>query len=508
MLIAGIGQRLAHKPFEWMSWWWQIKWEAFIDIYPQLSEENPLWQRENSHLENIRLCGLPPDELQEEIAVYWQKSFWRRWLLSFFTDIDNKIVIWSYYKRCLSFRIIHKENPALEQRLMVYDPEQRLVNQLLHKLKQDTDVLESSLEKYTGNAKWIEKNLSELLAKHEKKRQRFFLKLLKKYLKELPAESNHEFIRKKLEEEYQELEKILRNYVKNSCQANLSEQEFLPSIEENPNRDLVYVGPAVTEEKESSYLDSDLSCSMSPTNEWLALKRQSIKELLKEEPIPYDTIQSLLEKSLQSLRLLIEPQLDGYERVVNEVRYKRTNHKEALKWSEFLQNRLAYFFRQSGLLFHPDKSDGNENLRVIKTELFKEFQQFAETSLERLSIGLKTLKRCIPQWEVDLDKMLEETESDRKEFRAWFDQKFAKMEAESAQLRAESAQLRAESARSKEESARSKAESAQARAESAEMKKKQVRMEKQLNALMRQMGVNTFYSEEQEQLLEHSLPQP
>lgn len=481
MLIAGIGQRLAHKPFEWMSWWWQIKWEAFIDIYPQLSEENPLWQREDSHLENIRLCGLPPDELQEEIAVYWQKSFWRRWLLSFFTDIDNKIVIWSYYKRCLSFRIIHKENPALEQRLMVYDPEQRLVNQLLHKLKQDTDVLESSLEKHTGNAKWIEKNLGLLLAKHEKKRQQFFLKLLNKYLKELPAESDHESVREKLEEEYQELEKILRNYVKNSCQASVSEQESMPPIEENPNRDLVYVGPAViAEKKESPSFDSDLSCSMSPTNEWLALKRQSIKELLKEEPIPYETIQSLLDKSLQSLRLLIEPQLDGYERVVYEVRYKRANYKEALKWSGFLQNRLSNFFRHSGLLFHPDKSDGNADLKIIKTELFKEFQQFAENSLERLSKGLRTLKRCIPQWEVDLDKMLEETERDRKEFIAWFDQKFAKMEAESAQ----------------------------ARAESAEIKKKQVRMEKQLNALMRQMGAHSLYSEEQEDLLEHSLPRP
>jgi len=488
MLIAGIGQRLAHKPFEWMSWWWQIKWEAFIDISPQLSEENPLWQREDSHLENIRLCGLRPDELQEEIAVYWQKSFWRRWLLSFFTDIDNKIVIWSYYKRCLSFRIIHKENPALEQRLMVYDPEQRLVNQLLYKLKQDTDVLESSLEMHTGNAKWVEKNLSVLLAKHEKKRQRFFFKLLKKYLKELPSGSDREFIREKLEEEYQELEKILRNYVKNSCQANLSEQEFLPSIEESPNRDLVYVGPAImTEKEDSSYLDSDLSCSMIPTNEWLALKRQSIKELLKEEPIPYDTIQSLLEKSLQSLRSLIESQLDGYERLVNEVRYKRTNHKEALKWSEFLQNRLTYFFRHSGLLFHPDKSYGNDDLKIIKTELFKEFQQFAESSLERLSIGLKTLKRCIPQWEIDLNKMLEETERDRKEFRAWFDQKFAQMEAESAQLRVESAQ---------------------ARAESAEIKKKQTLMEKQLNALMRQMGAHSLYSEDQEQFLEHSSPRP
>ena len=174
MLIEDIGQGLSHKPFEWKSWWWGIKWETFIDIYPQLTETNPLWQREDSHLKNIRLCGLPPDELQKEIAAYWEKPFWRRWILSFFTGIDNKIVIWSYYKRCLSFRIIHKENPTLEKRLMVYDPEQRLVNLLINKLKQDNEKLENRLERYSGNATWIEKNLDILLAKHEEKRQRFF----------------------------------------------------------------------------------------------------------------------------------------------------------------------------------------------------------------------------------------------------------------------------------------------------------------------------------------------
>ncbi len=474
MLIEDIGQQLSHKPFKWMSWWWGIRWGDFIEISPQLSKENPLWQREDSHLENIRLCGLPPNELQEEIALYWEKSFWRRWLLSFFTNIDNKIVIWSYYKRCLSFRIIYKENPALQQHLMVYDPDQRLVSQLINKLKQDTGVLENCLEKYSGNTQWVEKNLDLLLAKFERKRQIFFSKLLNKYLKKLPAGSNQESVRKKLEEEYQEIEKMLRNYVQNSCQASASSQESRLPIEENPNRDLVYVGPTVvTERKESPYFDSDdPSCSMS-INEWLALKRQSIKELLKEEPASYEVIQALLERSLKSLQLFIEPQLINYERVVNEVRYGQINHRSAIEWSEFLQNQLIYFFRHGGLLFHPDKSDGNDNLRIIKTELFKEFQQFAENSLERLSKGLITLKRCIPQCEINLNKMLEEIERDRKDFRQWFDKKYAEMEAEQTEIKAQ-----------------------------------QVKMEKTLNTLLKQLNftARTSISEEQEECLDNTTP--
>jgi len=481
MLIEEMGQKLSHQPFEWKSWWWGIKWEAFIDIYPELTETYPLWQREDNHLENIRLCGLPPDELQAEIAQYWEKPFWRRWLLSFFTDIDSKIVIWSYYKRCLSFRIIHKENPALEQRLMVYDPEQRLVTQLINQLKRDHEKLEKRLERHAGNIQWVEKNLSVLLARHEKKRQRFFLKLLSKHLKALPAACDQDSVRRKLEEEYQGLEKMLRNYVENSYQVCMSQPESSLPIQENPHRELVYVEPTeVTQNQEYPYCESD-DCTMGSINEWLALKRHSIRELLKEEPCPYDTIQILLKKSLKSLQSHIESQLGGYERSIKDIISKQTNYKEALEKSKFLQHRLTYFFRNSSLLFHPDKSYGDEHLKLIQTNLFKEFQQFAESSLERVSKGLETLKRCIPPWKVKLDKALEEIERDRKQFREWMEQRFAEIEAINAQTRAETAQTRAETAQIKKSQMQMKAQMSV--------------MEAQMNALIKQMGARTFYSE-------------
>jgi len=32
MFIEDLGRQLAYKPFEWMSWWWGIKWGGFIEL--------------------------------------------------------------------------------------------------------------------------------------------------------------------------------------------------------------------------------------------------------------------------------------------------------------------------------------------------------------------------------------------------------------------------------------------------------------------------------------------
>jgi hypothetical protein len=440
MLLQTIGQRLSHKPFEWMSWWWGLRWGAFISIHPQLTEETPLWSRDDSSLKNVRLFKLPPNELQVEITRYWEKPFWRRWLSRLFTSIETKIAVWSYYQQSLSFRDVRKHYPDVEQRLIVYEPEQKLVNLLVAALNRESLALEQRLEKYSGNQKWIQKNFSSLLIQHENKRQHSFLKLMKKHLKGLPPECNQDLVRRKLEKEYQELEKMLRAYLKGWCQPTVSQQESKQPIEENPNRDLVYVGPALMAEGTiNPSFESDLSCSRSPINEWVSLKRQTIVKMLQEESPDYEAMQLLLEQSLQSLRLLIEPQLQSYQTLVNDVRWKRVNSKEAVQWSEVLHTRLIGFFRQSALLFHPDQSFGDEHLKLIKTELFKKFQQFFDNSLENLSKGLQTLKRCIPKWELDLDRIRKESE----EFLARFEQRNAKIQEEQAEIKARQLEMEA-----------------------------------------------------------------
>ena len=83
MLLETIGQRLSHKPFESAFWWWSLRWGSFIRIDPELSEENPLWSRDDRSLTSLRLFGLHPSELHAEITRYWGKPFWRRCLSAY-----------------------------------------------------------------------------------------------------------------------------------------------------------------------------------------------------------------------------------------------------------------------------------------------------------------------------------------------------------------------------------------------------------------------------------------
>jgi hypothetical protein len=162
MLLESMGHRLAKKPFEWMSWWWSVRWGDFISIDPQLTKENPLWslERDDNSLKSIRLFELYPDELQAEIARYWEKSFWRQWLSRLFTPIESKITIWSYYQRCLSFREVQRQNPQIDQRLIIYTPEQSLVSVLVKGLNKDNLAFENYLEKNTGNLRWMQNNFN------------------------------------------------------------------------------------------------------------------------------------------------------------------------------------------------------------------------------------------------------------------------------------------------------------------------------------------------------------
>ncbi|HEY2566279.1 MAG TPA: hypothetical protein VGH95_01025 [Candidatus Aquirickettsiella sp.] len=478
MFIEDMGQQLAYKPFAWMSWWWGIKWGDFIEISPQLSKENPLWQREKADLENLRLFKQTPDELQQQIAAYWERSFWRRCLLRLFTDITSRIMVWSYYQRCLSFQRIHQENLLLERRLLVYEPEQQLVDLFIKKLTRDHSNLEHRLEAYAGNTQWMEKNLDALLTQHEKKRQRIFLKLLDRYLKKLPEDCDRESVQRKLEDEYSELGKILRNYFQHWCQP-------CKPIQENPCRALVYVGPAVVEKTIRCSLAADLNSSLSSINEWLALKQHALKKMLKENSADYETIQVFLQQCLHSIEALIEPLLSDYERLVYEAKHQRVDYREMLKRSEHLQGRFTYFFRHSNLLFHPDRPDRDENICRIKTNLFQEFQQLAKASFERLDHGLVILKQCIPPSELALAKLREKLEQDLIIFIEELNQKFnwietqyeeikvrlAATETQHAEIRAKQDEIKTENAEIKTENAEIKAENAEIKAQSAEIKK-------------------------------------
>ncbi len=93
------------------------------------------------------------------------------------------------------------------------------------------------------------------------------------------------------------------------------------------------------------------------------------------------------------------------------------------------------------LLFHPDKSSGNKALSKIKTELFKEFKQLSDTSLEAVNRGLRTLEKCIPKWKLEHQAMEDKMQRDREAFRVYFEKAMKESEESTARLNAEFAEM-------------------------------------------------------------------
>ncbi|MEN9450547.1 MAG: hypothetical protein RJA83_1165 [Pseudomonadota bacterium] len=436
ILLQDIGQRLAKQPFSWMSWWWGLRWRAFISIHPPLTEKTPLWSRDDSSLKSIKLFKLTPNELQAEITRYWEKPFWHRWLLRLFTSIGSKIRIWSYYQHCLSFREVRKQYPFVEQRIMIYEPEQKLITALVTALSRDNLALEQRLEKYSGNQPWIQKNFSALLTQHEKKRHDSFLELMKKNLKKLPL-CNQGLVKRKLEKEYLELKKMLRAYLQGWCRDTL-QQDSKTSESDNA---LVYVGPAIVAEKTvSSSSESDLCCSSS-INLWVNRRRQTIDAILQEqlsEEEQANKVKIVLEESLNSLSLLIDPQIEGYQRVVKEAIQGKVNYQEVIKWSESLQSGLLKVYRNGARLFHPDKLNGSPGLQMLLTQLFQQFKRSSESALEKIHQGQDSLKEWFGhslEWELRIRKLFEELVEDRARHNEYMKQKFKELDESIKEIR-------------------------------------------------------------------------
>ena len=100
-----------------------------------------------------------------------------------------------------------------------------------------------------------------------------------------------------------------------------------------------------------------------------------------------------------------------------------------------------FFFIPLRLLFHQDKSGGNKALSQIKTELFKEFKRLSDTSLEAISRGLRTLKKCIPKWRLEHQAMEDKMQRDREAFRVYFEKAMKESKESTARLNAEFAAM-------------------------------------------------------------------
>ena len=442
-LLQGIGQRLAKKPMTRMSWWRGKKWSSVFLIVPTLSEECPLWKRDEASLRSLRLFDLEPQALHTELQRYWKRPFWQRWWLSLFTSINNKRKAYAYYQRCLAFSEVQKQHSYTSSVFRI-GQERAILLELVAWFDQDIKYGEKILEQHAGDVNWLQSQFTSILNQREQKTEQRLLKYMDKKLKKLPA------VRNRIKKESQELGKLMRDYLlsglfppdqvsahNEGATASSAAYEATEDSVLSDKQELVYVGPAVATRNTLGMYPSGKANlgDIDSVGGWVNSQREAIAGLLREgRPQSYIKIKVLLKQSLSSIRMVIEPQITGYQQLINDAKQGRVEYEIAIEWSEDLQSRLIKFFRSSALLFHPDKSNGNKDLSQIQTELFKEFHQLSETALETLRAGLRVLKNCIPPWKSKYKGVLEEIQRDREKSRAEFEEAMKRSVKLKAQL--------------------------------------------------------------------------
>ena len=456
-LLQCIGQRLAKKPFTWMSWWRGKRWISVFSIIPEL-EECPLWKRDEASLRSLRLFDLEPQALHTELQRYWKRPFWQRWWLSLFTSINNKRKAYAYYQRCLAFSEVQKQHGYTSSVFRIGE-ERAILLELVAWFDQDIKYGEKILEQHAGDVNWLQSQFTSILNQREQKREREFLKRLEKKLNKLPIIRTRNSIRNRIKKEYQELGKLMRDYLlsilfrpdqvsahNEGATASSAAYEATEDSVLSDKQELVYVGPAVATRNTLRMYSTKKAHlgDMDSVGDWVRLQRQTIDSLLEEKtPEAYAEIKTLLEQSLSSIEGLIKPQIDCYQQLINNAKQGISDYEVAIEYSEFLQCRLIKFFQGKPLrlLFHPDKSGGNKALSQIKTELFKEFKRLSDTSLEAISRGLRTLKKCIPKWRLEHQAMEDKMQRDREAFRVYFEKAMKESKESTARLNAEFAEM-------------------------------------------------------------------
>ncbi len=502
-LLQSIEQRLDKKPFTWMSWWRGKKWSSVFSIIPEL-EKCPLWKRDEASLSSLRLFDLEPQALHTELQRYWKRPFWQRWWLSLFTSINNKRKAYAYYQRCLAFAEVQKQ-PGYTSSVFRIGQERAILLELVAWFDQDIKYGEKILEQHAGDLNWLQNRFTSILSQYEQKREREFLKRLEKKLNKLPIIRIRSSVRSRIKKEYQELGKLMRDYLlsilfrpdqvsahNEGATAFSVAYEATEDSVVSDSRELVYVGPAVATRNTLGMYPSGKTCltGIDSVGNWVSVQREAIASLLAEGRDA--EIKTLLEQSLNNIRDIITPPIESYQERVTEVRQGKVGYEVAIECSEDLQRRLIRFFRNSVLLFHPDKSDRNEELRCLQTELFKEFKQLSDTSLETISAGLQTLKQCIPKWKLEHQAILGKMQRDREAFRARLKKEMKTIAESNAKLNASLKEVIEESKQYREEMKQDRERMKQYRKE---MKQSREKMRKQIECikndlLAQNLGVN------------------
>ncbi len=359
-LLQGIGQRLAKKPITWMSWWRGKRWSSVFLISPTLSEDFPLWKRDEASLSSLQLFGLEPQVLHTKLQRYWKKPFWQRWWLSLFTSIHNKRKAYAYYQRCLAFAEVQKQHGHTGSIVKSSGQERAIFLELVAWFDQDIKQCEKILEQHAGDLNWLQSRFTLILSQYEQKTEQRLLKCMEKKLKKVPTMRSQNRIRSRIKKEYQELGKLMRDYLllgsfppeqvsaNNEGTTAFSYEATAEHSVVSDGQELVYVGPAVATRNTLRMYSAEKAHlgDMDSVGDWVRLQRNAIVGLLEEgTPGACVEIKALLEQTLNSIRMLIEPQIDCYQQLINKAKQGDiSDYEVAIEYSEVLQCRLIKFF--------------------------------------------------------------------------------------------------------------------------------------------------------------------
>lgn len=370
---------IAKEAFEGIYWGWGPQWVSFIKIDSPITTDKPLWTHEENSLDNIRLFGLTPDQLQLEIIRYWQQPFWKRCFLILFTAINNKIKLWSYYNRCLAVRKASIENIYRIDKPIDSVFELYLGEAVEQRLFQTTLKLIKYLEKYAGDFKF-EKN-DQSVDIYLKENGRFFTKLINNKLASLDIE-NKDKLQSQLRKEFNRHKMMLFGFIAIWEKKIFDEPIYFDEIVLLDNYVDFSTGRRITYPSQS-------------VEGWIKLKRKILKSILiNNHPEQFFRIKNFLQNTLFTISQVFGQQLVSFEQMINKVKCDRLAANKAIQQANILQ-KYFILFKKIVFLFHPDKSFGNENLRAIQTELFKDFSGLIKESTESIKQGLDTLEECL-----------------------------------------------------------------------------------------------------------------
>jgi hypothetical protein len=391
-------QQLVRKAQQRLHWWSRRRLGSLILLVPPLTKDTPLWSYNEESLACARLCGLTVIELQGKLRVYWEKPFWQRWLLYWFTPIRQQLAVWSYYQQCMTFRSWQASIRASEA-IHPFSPKADvIINRFTARIIKKMFKREAYLDRHAR--RW-RKNIPlfrEQMAYYERRLSSEFSWDLHEALHTIPLFeflSTRDTVKAAYEKAISVLYQYFFNYYRNTYVKILysSPPQCMQLVLANPSSPTVLAKPLPSKKRLSHTKQPVEPTGISSFNFslWIYARQKQIKTVLQQqESTSVTQALYLLQESLSSLTELIEPLITPIQDLIYRMQWSdRISTQDALRFISLLENQLVKLHRAAIPLFHPDRyrinvAEANQRLKTFCHQLSCHYQNFIAQCQTRL----------------------------------------------------------------------------------------------------------------------------